>query len=184
MSTKYTFSDSNLLHFVSFAVVDWIDVFTRIIYKEIVVDSLRHCQKKKGLELYGWVIMTNHLHMIISATANSLSNIMRDFKKHTSLQIKDAITNNPESRKEWMMERFTKAGKTNSNNDSFQFWEQDNHPLLLNNIEIAHQKLDYIPARLVIQAGTTTRLKLALFQYRKIIYIVVQEIITLQKRLA
>ena len=150
MSTKYTFSDSNLLHFVSFAVVDWIDVFTRIIYKEIVVDSLRHCQKNKGLELYGWVIMTNHLHMIISATGNSLSNIMRDFKKHTSLQIKDAIINNPESRKEWIacpgssgMERFTKAGKANSNNDSFQVWQQDN-PLLLNNIEIAHQKLNYI----------------------------------------
>lgn len=81
MSTKYTFSDSNLLHFVSFTVVDWIDVFTRIIYKEIVVDSLRYCRKNKGLELYGWVIMTNHLHMIISATGNSLSNIMRDFKK-------------------------------------------------------------------------------------------------------
>lgn len=60
------------------------------------------------------------------------------------MQIKDAITNNPESRKEWMMERFTKAGKANSNNDSFQFWQQDNHPLLLNNIEIAHQKLDYM----------------------------------------
>ena len=55
---------------------------------------------------------------------------MRYFKKHTSLQIKDAITNNPESRKEWMLERFTKAGNANRNNDSFQFWEQDNHPLL------------------------------------------------------
>src|SRR6266516_5875037 len=88
--------------------------------------------------------MTNHLHMIISATGNSLSNIMRDFKKHTSLQLKDTITNNSESRKEWMMERFTKAGKANSNNDNFQFWQQDNHPLLLNNPVIANQKLDYI----------------------------------------
>ena len=53
MSTKYTFSDSNLLHFVTFSVVDWIDVFTRVIYKDILIDSIRFCQKNKGLELYG-----------------------------------------------------------------------------------------------------------------------------------
>ena len=55
MSTKYSFSDSNLLHFVTFSVVNWIDVFTRVIYKDILIDSIRYCQKNKGLELYGWV---------------------------------------------------------------------------------------------------------------------------------
>lgn len=144
MSTKYTFSDSNLLHFITFSVVDWIDVFTRITYKDIFIDSIRYCQKNKGLELYGWVIMTNHVHKIISATGNSLSNIVRDLKKHTSLQLKDAINGTSESRKDWMMQRFTLAGKANSNNDNFQFWQQDNHPLLLLNPAIAHQKLDYI----------------------------------------
>ena len=63
--------------------------------------------------------MTNHVHMIVSATGNSLSNIMRGLKKHTSLQLKDAINDNAESRKDWMMQRFILAGKTNSNNDNF-----------------------------------------------------------------
>jgi len=54
MSTKYTFSESDLLHFVTFSVVDWIDVFTRIIYKDILIDSLKYCQKNIGLEVYGW----------------------------------------------------------------------------------------------------------------------------------
>jgi REP element-mobilizing transposase RayT len=144
MSSKYTFSESDLLHFVTMTVVDWIDLFTKVIYKDIIINSLKHCQTKKGLEIYGWVIMTNHLHMIISSSNNSLSSIMRDFKKHTSLEIKDAITHSNESRKKWMMERFVAAGTLNSNNDDFQLWQQNNHPLVLNNPEIAHQKLDYI----------------------------------------
>src|SRR5207302_2895709 len=63
---------------------------------------------------------------------------------------KDAIHNNPESRKEWIacpdssgMERFTKAGKANRNNDNFQFWQQDNHPIVLLNPKIYYQKVDY-----------------------------------------
>ena len=54
MSTKYSFNDSNLLHFVTFSVIDWIDVFTRVIYKDFLIDSIRYCQKNIGLELYGW----------------------------------------------------------------------------------------------------------------------------------
>ena len=104
---------------VSFAVVQWIDVFTKVEYKEIIVNSLKYCQEKKGLELYAWVIMTNCVHLIIGSAKNSLSDTMRDMKKHTSLQMKDAIENNSkESRKEWMMDLFSKAGKINSNNNN------------------------------------------------------------------
>src|SRR6266567_2489730 len=115
MSSKYKFSDKDHLYFTSFAVVGWVDVFTRTEYKDIIVKSLSYCQQKKGLELYAWVIMTNHIHLIIGSGNNSLSDIMRDMKKHTSLKLKDAIENNPkESRKEWMMDLFCKAGKANS----------------------------------------------------------------------
>ena len=46
-------------------VVDWLDIFTRPLYKHIVVESLAYCQEQKGLEIYSWVLMTNHLHMIV-----------------------------------------------------------------------------------------------------------------------
>ncbi len=95
--------------------------------------------------MYAWVIMTNHIHLIIGSAKNNLSDIMRDMKKHTSLQLKNAIMNNTyESRKEWMMELFYKAGKANSNNENFQFWQQDNHPIELKTPKFTHQKLDYI----------------------------------------
>jgi|SRR6266536_2395753 len=145
MSSKYKFSDNDHLYFTSFAVIEWVDVFTRIEYKDIIVKSLNYCQEKKGLELYAWVIMTNHIHLIIGSANNSLSDIMRDMKKHTSLKLKDAIENNPkESRKEWIIELFRKSGKANSNNNNFQFWQQDNHPIQLITPKFMHQKLDYI----------------------------------------
>ena len=65
MSRKYKFGDSDKLYFISFAVVDWIDVFVRKEYKDVVLESWKYCQENKGLEIYGWIIMTSHVHMII-----------------------------------------------------------------------------------------------------------------------
>ncbi|MEP7319280.1 MAG: transposase [Panacibacter sp.] len=140
MGSKYTFSENDHLYFVSFAVVDWIDVFTRKEYKDIIVASLGFCQQNKGMELYAWVIISNHVHLIVGSATNALSAIMRDMKKHTSSKLKEAIESNAkESRKEWMMDLFHKAGKANSNNENFQFWQQDNHPIELITPKFTHK---------------------------------------------
>jgi len=64
MSRNYKFHNPEGLYFVSFAVVEWLDVFTRNLYKDIIVDSLIFCQQKKGMEIIAWCIMTNHAHLI------------------------------------------------------------------------------------------------------------------------
>jgi len=144
MSAKYKFHDQDLLYFVSFSVVNWIDLFTRKEYKDIMISSWKHCQQYKGLEIYGYCIMTNHIHMIIGTHGENLENIMRDMKKHTSNALRAAIEQHPlESRKEWMLWMMKKAGKKNSQNESFQLWQQDNHPIELFDLTILHQKLDY-----------------------------------------
>jgi putative transposase len=133
------------VHFVSFAVVEWVDVFTRRIYKDMVVESLRFCQKDKGLLLHGWCIMTSHVHLIISSETNTLSNILRDFKKFTSVEIVSAIAANAqESRKDWMLPIFRKAGKENIKNKVNQFWLQDNQPKECYSYDFTKQKLDYV----------------------------------------
>ncbi|SDI39423.1 transposase [Mucilaginibacter sp. P25] len=101
MSTKYKFHDQDKLYFVSFSVVYWIELFIRNEYKQVLLDSWRHCQKHKGLEIYGWCIMTSHVHMIIGSNSNKLEDILRDMKKHTAAILRSTIENNPiESRKE------------------------------------------------------------------------------------
>lgn len=146
MSRAYKFKNEEGLYFISFATVGWIDVFTRNIYRDIVVNSLQYCQQQKGLNLYAWVIMTNHIHLIASAKEGFLmQNIIRDLKRHTSKQILQSIQDNPsESRKEWMLSIFRSAGQYNSNNKEYQFWRQDNKPIEIWSSEVLQQKLEYL----------------------------------------
>jgi REP element-mobilizing transposase RayT len=141
----YKIRNKEGVHFITFAVVEWVDVFTRKEYRNIVIDSIKYCQKEKGLILYAWCIMSNHVHMAVAAQNNNTSDIIADFKKFTSKQILKAIQDNPhESRKDWMLEVFLKAGSNNSRNKTYQFWRQDNHPIELITSKFTNQKLDYI----------------------------------------
>ncbi|MGL1887482.1 MAG: transposase [Reichenbachiella sp.] len=154
MRRNYKIRDQDKLYFVSFATVNWIDVFVRTDYKEIVVESLRYCISEKGLEVYGWCIMTSHIHLIIGTKGeNKLEDIIRDLKRHTSKSILKSIEdNNQESRREWLLWMFERAGKRNPNNKKYQFWQQNNHPIELSSNRIMQQKLDYIHAN-PVEAG-------------------------------
>ena len=72
MSTKYKFVDNRAIYFTSSTVVGWSDVFTRDIYKNILLESIKHCQLKQGLIIRAWVLMTNHLHTICSCRFTNL----------------------------------------------------------------------------------------------------------------
>lgn len=64
MSRNYKFNNPESVYFVSFAVVEWINVFLDDRYKNIILDSLRFCQKEKGMEIFAWCIMPSHIHLI------------------------------------------------------------------------------------------------------------------------
>src|SRR5688572_27837871 len=98
-------------HFLTFTVVEWIDVFTRKEYRDVLLDSIRFCQQNKNLLLHCWCLMSNHLHLIGSSKEGKLSEIIRDLKKYTSRQIIEAIDKNErESRKGWLLSQFKRAG--------------------------------------------------------------------------
>ena len=123
MKEGYVIRDQNIPHFITITIVDWIDVFTRKELAEIIVDSLRYCQKEKGLLLYSWCLMPSHLHLIVSAAdGKSISDIMRDFKKFTSKKIVQTIQTINESRKEWMLDKFEFAGRWNPKIENYKFW--------------------------------------------------------------
>ena len=80
MSFAYKIYDQHSMYYVTFTVHQWADIFTRSLYADIVLDSLRFCQKEKGLIIYALVIMSNHIHLILRSETNNLSVSIRDFK--------------------------------------------------------------------------------------------------------
>ena len=64
MSKKYKFADNSKLYFVGFGVTNWIDLFIRNEYREVLLDNIRYCQEEKDLELYGWCIMTSQRNQL------------------------------------------------------------------------------------------------------------------------
>jgi REP element-mobilizing transposase RayT len=139
MSRKYKFHNPDGVYFITFAVQGWVDVFTRNEYKNILVDNLAWCQKNKGLELFAWCIMTNHVHLIARAEeGHILSDFLRNYKKFTSKAVLKAISENQrESRKEWLIKQFETP-------EGIRFWRADNHPVELWSNAVIAEKLKYL----------------------------------------
>lgn len=157
MSRNYKFRDQEQPYFVTLTVVGWIDIFTRDLYREVVLESMQHCIKHKGLIVYAWCIMTNHVHLIIGTKDKPMYDILRDMKSFTSRQLRKILeSNDQESRRGWMMYNFTRSGYENKNNIDWQLWQQHNHPIELDTAELVQQKLDYIHEN-PVKAGFVSR---------------------------
>lgn len=134
------------LYFTTSTVIDWVDIFTRVSYRHIVVDSLAHCQKAKGLKIYAWVLMSNHLHMVVSTEAKqAIGDILRDFKKFTNKKILKTLKEDEhESRRMWMLDRFHFAGANDKRITNYRFWQEGNHVEDIYTSEFLWQKISYI----------------------------------------
>jgi len=64
MKEGYIIRDQEKPHFITCTIVDWVDIFTRKIYIDVMIDCLQYYIKNKGMVLYGYVIMSNHIHLI------------------------------------------------------------------------------------------------------------------------
>jgi REP element-mobilizing transposase RayT len=144
MSEKYKVIDCTTPTFITFTIVDWVDLFTRAVYCDILDDSLNHCIKEKGLSVPAYVYMTNHVHLITTAAEGELQNIVRDFKKFTSKKLIEAIKEHPESRRECLLRKFSYEAKTTGRAKDYKLWQDGFHPILLDTLEKIEQRINYI----------------------------------------
>lgn len=157
MSRKYKFHNPSAAYFVSFATVYWIDVFTREMYMIILAKSIDYCRKHKGMELFAYSFMPSHIHLIFRSKDEKPAELLRDFKKFTAKKILSAIAENPqESRKEWLLWMFERAGKKMAIVEKYQFWQHHNQPIESWSTEVIKQKLDYIHSN-PVKAGFVTQ---------------------------
>ncbi len=151
---RYKIANQHQIYFLTLTIVDWVDIFTRKDYKLIIVDSLNFCIEKKGLEVFAWVLMSNHLHLMIRAKEGyTLSYILRDFKKFTSKKIAAKVLEIGESRREWLLNKFAFEAKRTGRAKYYKVWQDDNHAICLEKNEWINQRLNYIhqnPVRQII----------------------------------
>ena len=146
MSRNYKFHEREGIYFVSFAVVEWHFVFTDNAYKEILLKHLRFCIKNRGMELFSWCIMGNHIHLIFRSIGDySPESILGNFKRITSMELVKAIKENFQDKRRMMfLTAFSRAASNVTNVKHFQFWQHDNKPIELWSNRIIDQKIDYI----------------------------------------
>ena len=145
MSTKYKAVETDAAYFITITTVGWVDLFTRKRQRNIIISSLKYCQKHRGLEIYAFCLMSSHLHMICQAPENGLLfNIIRDFKKFTSKKIIETINFYPESRKEWLLPIFESACQHLKRSQTYKVWQNGYHAEILFSNKFIQQKLNYI----------------------------------------
>ena len=117
----------------------WQPLFTRTETVDIVLDSWRFLQREAEFQLYGYVILENHLHLI--AASNDLSRDMQRFKSYSAKRIIDCLEQRNATNILELLALFKRVHKTES---TYQVWEEGNHPQLIESEEVMRQKLDYI----------------------------------------
>jgi putative transposase len=143
-SGGYKIRDQSGLHFMTFTVVGWIDLFSRQIYRDIFLKNMDYCRREKDLSIGAYVIMSNHAHVIWQSKSGKLSATLRDFKSFCTKELIEAIESENESRREWLLYMFKFfANKTNQNKD-YKIWTGDNHPEQITSQIFLIQKLNYI----------------------------------------
>ncbi len=156
MPTGYQIENQSACYFLTLLVVDWVDVFTRQRYRDIIIDSLKFCRQNKGLEIYAFVIMSNHMHLVVRSSNGCLSDTIRDFKSYTAKKILNSIESEKESRRNWLLRHFKSAALKHKRNAEYQLWTHENHAKELFSNHFIDQKINYIHQN-PVKAGIVLR---------------------------
>lgn len=117
-------------YFLTFNVVDRIDVFVRRSYKQVVVDVLNNLVDSQGLIIYAWCLMSSHIHLLIrNREGNGPAYFERDFKKLTTPLVVKAIEIEMDPRREWMMQHFEDFSTSLKKMEKFNLWQNCSSPL-------------------------------------------------------
>ena len=145
MSTSYKATEIDSAYFITITTDGWVDVFTRLSQKIVIIDSLKYCQSQKGLTIFAYCLMSNHLHLFCRADGEYLlSEIMRDFKKFTSKKIIETMQSEPESRKEWMLDYFKKSCEHLARKQNYKVWQEGYHAEEVFSNKWIKEKINYV----------------------------------------
>ena len=132
-------------YFLTFTIIEWIDVFTSRKYFDSLINALKFYQKELNIRIFGYVIMSNHIHLL--AQCKDMIRFIKGFKSYTTKEIKKLLQN--DNRK--YLFKLLKDSKINRNRQKFQIWESKNWPELVESEGFFNQKINYIHENPVIK---------------------------------
>jgi len=145
MSAAYQIHDQYKVYFITLTITKWIHVFKEYHQKRMVIESLRYCQNNKGLVIYSYCIMSNHIHLICKAGGEmGLSYILRDFRRFTASKILRYASNLPEKRSNKILNAFIAEARNLKGKQKYKIWQQGYRAIEISSNIFFDQKIEYI----------------------------------------
>ena len=151
MRTRYRITENNYPYFITSTTVAWISVFTRKPYIEVLINSLNFCRHYKGLKIFAYVIMDNHIHLVVAD--ERLSESIKEFKTYTAREI---VRLAAEENKSWLLSQLKFHKEDHKTDSSHQIWQEGFHPQQIYSEEVLCQKVDYLHYN-PVRAGLVVR---------------------------
>ena len=139
MRSRYRIVDSEGVYFLTATVVEWIPALVGCDACDVIIDSLRYCRAHKGLRVYAYVIMDNHVHLV--AEAPDLVAIFQAFKAHTA---KGLVRVAKTAGRTWLLNQFEYFKKGYKGDSQHQVWQEGGHPQLIQGEDMLRQKIVYV----------------------------------------
>ncbi len=145
MSAAYLIHDQYKVYFITLTITKWIEVFKDNHQKRMVIESLRYCQDNKGLVIYSYCIMSNHIHLICKADGEmGLSYILRDLMRFTAGKILRYVASLPKKRSSEILNAFILAARNLKTKQKYKIWQRGYMAIEISSNNFLDQKIEYI----------------------------------------
>ncbi|MGM0587290.1 MAG: REP-associated tyrosine transposase [Bacteroidota bacterium] len=135
---KYQIYDEEYPYFLTCSLHRRESLFSDPELAEIILQSLEFQQAERGLKLYAYVIMHNHLHLIAQST--DLASKLRKLKSYTARRMVDSLR----VRNRSYLLRNLRLPANRGDGTAYRIWQKGFHPKQIGSHEIMLQKLAYI----------------------------------------
>ena len=136
-SPRTSYIEIGNIYFWTATINNWYKLLEENMLKQSIIDSLTYLSAKNKIDVYSFVIMPNHIHLIWKINElNGKETSQGSFLKFTAHEFKKYLqVNNPS---------FLQKFAVNASNKQYEFWQRDPMAIHLYKRDVALQKLQYI----------------------------------------
>jgi len=137
--SRYKIYEPTHPHFITCTILHWIPIFTRTQTTDIIFNSLKYLQQSDNLKLYAYVILENHLHLIVSS--DDIAKSMQKFKAHTAKEILKLLQ---ENNVKTILDQLAFYKKAHKKETTYQLWQEGIAPKLIQGEKMMIDRIKYI----------------------------------------